>query len=717
MVRKNLNALHKARQEFTKSESDYRYKQALRRNVNTTDINRLKDGDEVYYKRNERDEWHGPGKVIDIDGKTVIVKHGGACVKVHEVSLKKKPLEGGTDSINPKVSNTDDCAIADSSQGLEETSGASPSVKNKSNEPRVWEETGGASSSVKNCNDSSVCNSDEYSIASGGKGPRVRGSVGGAVKACSQLESAMVDRDLGFKETGGAGSSVKNKMYNSKSCHDFKRSTMASGGQGPRVRGSVEKTHSQFKSTTVGKLKIMEETGGAGSSVKKHMTGRSQGKNESTNAFRMIDEAEVTLKPDVSGSNEVACKGRRKHGQTNSANKSRVWKNGDRFQGIDSVTGEYISGKIMYRAGKVTGANRDFYNIERDSDGWQGCINMNRIRDLSVVPDETEMIILLNNNEVYLAKEREIQNWLDNDVFEEVPDNNQKAITVRWVVTEKVKQGKRITKARLVARGFEEDTSNLRKESPTCSREAIRILILIASSKKWECHTVDVQAAYLQGNTIERKIYLRPPSEFNSGYLWRLKKTVYSLCDAARAWYLRVKDELSSLSVKMCDLDNSLFLWHKNGTLEGIVCIYVDDFLWSGTIQFEEQVIKKLKRKFLIGSSASIAFTYVGLSIKSYGDGITIDQTQYIESLSLIHISKLRSSQKKSELMESEKVAYRALVGQLNWIATHTRPDIAFDTCELSVSFKNATIADLLRLNKLVTRVKSIGINLFFLRL
>ena len=64
----------------------------------------------------------------------------------------------------------------------------------------------------------------------------------------------------------------------------------------------------------------------------------------------------------------------------------------------------------MYRAGKATGANRDFYNIERDDDGWQGCINMNRIRDLSVVPDETKMIILLNNNDVYLAKDREIKN-------------------------------------------------------------------------------------------------------------------------------------------------------------------------------------------------------------------------------------------------------------------------------------------------------------------
>jgi len=386
-------------------------------------------------------------------------------------------------------------------------------------------------------------------------------------------------------------------------------------------------------------------------------------------------------------------------------------------KGLTQFQGEHISGKILYRPGKATGANKDFYNIERDDDGWQGCINMNSLRDLSVVPDEAEMIILLNNGDVFLAKEREYQNWLDNGVFEEVPDNNQKAISVRWIITEKIINGKRIIKARLVARGFEEDTSKLRKESPTCSRESIRILIIIASSKRWDCHTVDVKAAYLQGSAIERTIYLRPPPEFNNGFLWKLKKTVYGLCDAARAWYLRVKDELSSLSVKMCDLDNSLFLWYRNGNLEGIICIYVDDFLWSGTSYFEEQVINKLKVKFLIGSSASIAFTYVGLSIKSYEDGITVDQNQYVASLNPVSISTSRSSQRKSPLIESEKVAYSALVGQLNWVATHIRPDIAFDTCDLGVAFKEATIGDLLKLNKLVSKVKSTEINLFFPRL
>ena len=131
---------------------------------------------------------------------------------------------------------------------------------------------------------------------------------------------------------------------------------------------------------------------------------------------------------------------------------------------------------------------------------------------------------------------------------------------VRWVITQKVVDGKVGTKARLVVRGFEENTSNLQKDSPTCSREAIRILIAIASSKQWVCHTVDVKLAYLQGDKIQRTIFLKPPQEYDNGQLWKLKKTVYGLCDAARAWYMKIKRELLSMSVELCTLDNSLFI-------------------------------------------------------------------------------------------------------------------------------------------------------------
>ena len=327
------------------------------------------------------------------------------------------------------------------------------------------------------------------------------------------------------------------------------------------------------------------------------------------------------------------------------------------------------------------------------------------------------MIVLYNNNKIAEAKQEEMENWIANDVFDSVDNEGQRYMSVRWVITEKVKGGITYIKARLVVRGFEENTSDLKKDSPTCSREAIRILITIASAMKWECHSIDIKSAYLQGNTIQRKIFLKPPKEYDEGKLWRLKKTVYGLCDAARAWYMRMKDELKLLSIEMCSVDNSLFFWRRNGIIEGIICIYVDDFLYAGTHRFCNMVIGKLKEKFLIGSEESINFTYVGLRIQSYKDGWTIDQNQYIAGIEMISINKKRASEKKEALDDKEKKEYRALVGQLNWVSTHTRPDIAFETCVLSCAFQEAKVAELIRLNKLVERVKRDKINNYFPRI
>ena len=105
----------------------------------------------------------------------------------------------------------------------------------------------------------------------------------------------------------------------------------------------------------------------------------------------------------------------------------------------------------------------------------------------------------------------------------------------------------------------------------------------------------------------------------------------------------------------MCRLNNSLLAWKRKGKLEGLICIYVDDFLYAGTENFYKKVILKLKEKFLIGNTESMAFTYVGLSIKSYADGITIDQNQYVAGIDSIPINKKRASEKKDILSEMEK--------------------------------------------------------------
>ena len=84
----NLNTMHAARQAFIKSESAEKLRRANKQTSNKHQTRTYSDvkyftGDIVYYKRNNSNEWKGPGTVIGQDGQQVLVKHGGSCVRVH----------------------------------------------------------------------------------------------------------------------------------------------------------------------------------------------------------------------------------------------------------------------------------------------------------------------------------------------------------------------------------------------------------------------------------------------------------------------------------------------------------------------------------------------------------------------------------------------------------------------------------------------------------
>ena len=80
-------------------------------------------------------------------------------------------------------------------------------------------------------------------------------------------------------------------------------------------------------------------------------------------------------------------------------------------------------------------------------------------------------------------------------------------------------------------------------------------------------------------------------------------------------------------------------------------------------------------------------------------------------------MTRSRSFQKSHLLSDGEKESFRALVGQLNWITTNIRPDIAYDVCELSSSLNNATVSDMTRLNKVVERIQKDALRIHYPRL
>ena len=262
-------------------------------------------------------------------------------------------------------------------------------------------------------------------------------------------------------------------------------------------------------------------------------------------------------------------------------------------------------------------------------------------------------------------------------------------------------------KARLVARGFEESNLiNICKDSPTCCKEHFRLLLAIVVTNKWKVHSLDIKSAFLQGKNIDRELYLKPPSKASTTNLWKLNISVYRLCNAPHAWYLSLKSVLEKDGAKKSKYNEAVFYLYDNKNLQGILCAHVDGFWWGGTEQFEVKTIKLIKKFFRISLEELETFMYLGLNVQQTYDYINIDQSSYINESKVVEISQEKQKNKFAQLNKDETRQLRGLAGQLNWIASQTRPDIAYNVCEVSVSIKNATINDLIEATKYIRKAK-----------
>lgn len=389
-----------------------------------------------------------------------------------------------------------------------------------------------------------------------------------------------------------------------------------------------------------------------------------------------------------------------------------------RFFNSDGVS---CTAKVLSRAGKATGRYKNSFNVEfmtpNDLIGKLTWVDFDKVNDLTVLPEHVDVVDEIYNCDVSFqeAKEEELRSWQRNKVYRIVPNRNQKCISVRWVCTMKESENGPKPKARLVARGFEEKDRNLLdRESPTCSKDGLRVLLSIARQQDWAICSIDIKTAFLQGEALDRDIFVQPPKEAKSSndVLWKLEKCVYGLVDASKSWYRKVKQFMLDHGAKMSLLDQSIFFWHNGKALLGFVCVYVDDFLWSGTLDFEHTVIKQIRMTFNIGKEEQQQFKYIGLELNQSPDSISLCQFDYVNNLQEISISPYRKKQLDNELTLEEKEVLRSKIGQLLWIATQTRPDLSFDVCVAATNFKNALVRDLVACNKIVRKAKSNRVSL-----
>ena len=97
--------------------------------------------------------------------------------------------------------------------------------------------------------------------------------------------------------------------------------------------------------------------------------------------------------------------------------------------------------------------------------------------------------------------------------------------------------------------------------------------------------------------------------------------------------------------------------------------------------------------------------------MNQHQDGIKMHQCAHISDMEVIEIDKERLHE---SLHADEKQKFGTKIGQLNWVSSQTRPDIAFEACKASVSFKDAKVSGITKANKVICKLQSDDVVLQF---
>jgi hypothetical protein len=109
----------------------------------------------------------------------------------------------------------------------------------------------------------------------------------------------------------------------------------------------------------------------------------------------------------------------------------------------------------------------------------------------------------------------------------------------------------------------------------------IRTIIAMTTAKGWSLHQMDVKNVFLHGD-LQEEVYMEQPPRYvdqiHPNLVCRLKKTLYNLKQAPRAWSDKIGHYLIISGFKTSNADFSLYVKKTNHGIVVIV-IYVDDLI------------------------------------------------------------------------------------------------------------------------------------------
>jgi hypothetical protein len=283
-----------------------------------------------------------------------------------------------------------------------------------------------------------------------------------------------------------------------------------------------------------------------------------------------------------------------------------------------------------------------------------------RYRRLSCILDATEGDALHEAFERCLLSAEEPRNVAEalddeawkaamDDEMASIYDNNtwvlstlpagHRAIGLKWVYKAKRDPDGNIVKhkARLVAKGYAQRQGVDVDEvfAPVARMETVRLLLALAAHSRWEVHHMDVKSAFLNGELSEEVYVVQPPGYVTAGkeqMVLKLRKALYGLRQAPRAWYAKLDETLNKLGFVRNPLEPAVY---RRGTDTSflLVGVYVDDLIITGTEteaigEFKGQMQKQFKM-----SDLGLLTYYLGIEVRQSEGETTLCQRSYANKI------------------------------------------------------------------------------------
>ncbi|KAL0824549.1 hypothetical protein Bca101_048226 [Brassica carinata] len=274
-----------------------------------------------------------------------------------------------------------------------------------------------------------------------------------------------------------------------------------------------------------------------------------------------------------------------------------------------------------------------------------------------------------------------------------------KPVGYKWVFVRKRNENGEVVryKARLVAQEF--------SQRPGIDYEGTYFHVVDATTFRegLDLRLMDVVTAYLYG-PLDNEIYMKVPEGIElknkessrEQHCIKLNKSLYGLKQSVRMWYNRLSEYLVKEGYRNDPISLCIFIKKFENKGFVIIAVYVDDLNILGTSGEISQTVEYLKKEFEMKDLGKTKFC-LGLQLKYKNDGILVHQMAYTEKVlkrfNMADCHPLTSPMVVKSLgldtdpfrpkMDDEDVLgpempYLSAIGALMYLATHTRPDIAF---------------------------------------